>query len=124
MVSLLKGKELGGSAATATMNALGITNGNQMHATAEHVAALKAHIRSFESPYLDLRKEMRAIEQTLFDKYSGFLIGNQCLDFQKQDGITEIEESIMANAVERRLNDLLLADEAQGIVEVNRQPIS
>lgn len=37
--------------------------------------------------------------------------------------MTEIEESIMANAVERRLNDLLLRDESIGTLVVNRLPI-
>jgi hypothetical protein len=45
------------------------------------------------------------------------------LDFQKQDGVTEIEESIMANTVERCLNDLLLKDESAGKLVVNRLPI-
>jgi hypothetical protein len=45
------------------------------------------------------------------------------LDFQKQDGVTEIEEAIMANTVERRLNDLLLRDESLGKLVVNRRPI-
>jgi hypothetical protein len=37
--------------------------------------------------------------------------------------VTEIEESIMANTVERRLNDLLLRDESLGILVINRRPI-
>lgn len=51
------------------------------------------------------------------------LITNYGTDFQKQDGVTEIEESIMANTVERRLNDLLLRDEASGKLKINRLPI-
>jgi hypothetical protein len=63
------------------------------------------------------------VEQLLLTKHAGYLIGNQCVDFQKQDGVTEIEEAIMANTVERRLNDLLLRDEANGKLHVNRAPI-
>ena len=54
---------------------------------------------------------MRRIEQKLLTYHVGFLIRNQCMDFRKQDGVTEIEESIMANAVERNLNDGLMDDE-------------
>ena len=54
---------------------------------------------------------------------SGFLIGNQCLDFAKQDGVTEIEESIMANSVEQKLNDALFRDEVDGKVVITRKPI-
>ena len=142
---------------------------------------MKDHVGKFSSPYKDLRTEMRAVEQLFLTEYAGFLIGNQCIDFQKQDGITEassdesnpllsrprstallsfvhlqihccrgharlffrhlcisqpfsprlfvghvpfkIEESIMANAVERRLNDLLLRDEALGILQIDRKPV-
>ena len=67
---------------------------------------------------------MRRIEQRLLSpEWSGFLIGNQCLDFQKQDGITEMEEAIMANHIERQLNDLLLKAEQAGQVTVIRKPI-
>lgn len=94
-----------------------------MTAGAEQVAALKQHLTEYRSPYQDLRQPMREIEQELLTTHAGILIANQCVDFQKQDGVTEMEESIMANAVERRLNDLLLRDEADGKLTVNRQPI-
>ena len=51
------------------------------------------------------------IEEEIFESHAPFLIGNQAVDFLKQDGVTEIEESVQANLVERRLNDKLLADE-------------
>jgi len=105
------------------VNALGDVNGKQILAGPEQISALKQHITTFTSPYKDLRTPMREIERELLTKYAGLLVGNQCVDFQKQDGVTEIEESIMANAVERRLNDLLLRDEQAGILTVNRQPI-
>ena len=45
------------------------------------------------------------------------------MDFLKQDGITEIEESVQANHVERKLNDLLLKDQAHGEVNIIRTPV-
>ena len=36
--------------------------------------------------------QMRRIEQQLLTKYAGLLIGNQCLDFAKQDGVTDEED--------------------------------
>jgi hypothetical protein len=66
---------------------------------------------------------MRRIEQRLLSDYAGALIGNQCLDFGKQDGVTEMEESIMANSVERKLNDALFMDELDGKIDIVRKPI-
>ncbi len=66
---------------------------------------------------------MRRIEQRLLTEYAGCLIGNQCLDFGKQDGVTEMEESVMANSVERKLNDLLYQDERDGKICIVRKPI-
>ena len=124
ITSLLKGEKLlTGSTSLDTKNALGKVNGKQIMATPDQIQLLKEHIRTYVSPYRDIRDKIREVEATLFTDYSGFLIGNQTLDFQKQDGITEVEEAIMANTVERRLNDLLLHDEAAGMVVVNRQPI-
>jgi len=124
-VSLLKGEKLAGGGETEvdTVNALGAVNGKQWMASSSQVDRLKQHIRSYTSPYKDLRPQIRTVEQLLLTRHAGYLIGNQCIDFQKQDGVTEIEESIMANAVERRLNDLLLQEESTGNVLVNRQPI-
>ena len=66
---------------------------------------------------------MRRIEQRLLTEYAGCLIGNQCLDFGKQDGVTEMEGSVMANSVERKLNDLLYQDERDGKICIVRKPI-
>jgi hypothetical protein len=70
--------------------------------------SIKEHLQTYRSPSNDFRQPLRRIEQKLLNEYAWFLIGNQCFDFQKQDGITELEESIMANHVERNLNDLVL----------------
>ena len=56
-------------------------------------------------------------------EHAGELIANQAADFKKQDGVTEIEESIEANVVEQRMNDLLLRDEADGKVTISRAPV-
>ena len=87
------------------MNALGEVNGRQEYPTEDQIRALKDHISSFQSNHTDLREPLRRIEQKLLNEYAGFLIGNQCIDFQKQDGVTEMEEAVMANHVERALND-------------------
>merc|ERR1719456_2187499 len=50
------------------------------------------------------------------------LMGNQMLDYRKQDGVTEVIESQGANEVERKLNAALLADEAAGKVQIKRWP--
>ncbi|KAL3915797.1 MAG: hypothetical protein SGILL_005477 [Bacillariaceae sp.] len=123
IASLLQGKELRGGTMVETVNALGDVNGKQEYSTPEQVKALKDHIAMYKSNATDLREPLRRIEQKFLNEYAGFLIGNQCLDFQKQDGITELEESIMANHVERKLNDLVLREEEAGKITVNRQPI-
>lgn len=79
---------------------------------------------TYTSPHSDLRSEIRRIESRLLGReYAGLLIGNQCVDFAKQDGVTEIEESIMANSIERRMNDMLFDDERDGKIVVSRRPI-
>ena len=106
-----------------TKNSLSQANGNQYYATPDQVQSLLKHIQTYKSPYTDLRPQVRRIEQKFLHEYAGFLIGNQCLDFAKQDGVTEIEESIMANSVERKLNDALFQDEVDGKVVIERKPI-
>ena len=39
---------------------------------------------------------MREVERALFTDHAAALIGNQTLDFGKQDGVTEIEEALEA----------------------------
>lgn len=70
----------------------------------------------------DLRKAVRDAEAEIISGFAGEIIANQAHDFRKQDGVTEIEESVEANPVDHVLNDQLLADEAEGTVFVNRAP--
>eukprot|EP00521_Asterionellopsis_glacialis_P011685 CAMPEP_0195309616 /NCGR_PEP_ID=MMETSP0707-20130614/38826_1 /TAXON_ID=33640 /ORGANISM="Asterionellopsis glacialis, Strain CCMP134" /LENGTH=702 /DNA_ID=CAMNT_0040373913 /DNA_START=316 /DNA_END=2424 /DNA_ORIENTATION=- len=122
--SLLNGDKLTSTAPLfKTTDFAGKENGHQHLATPEQNEALKEHIRNYKSPYTDIRPELRRIEEKLLTTHVGFLIGNQCVDFGKQDGITEMEESIMANAVERKLNDMVLQDETDGKITISRQPI-
>jgi len=62
------------------------------------------------------------VEKRIFKEHSGELIGNQSIDFWKQDGVTEIEESLLANPVEWRMNDDLLKAEFEGKIKINRAP--
>ena len=127
----MNGKKLpdgDGTSTILTKNALGEDNGKQVVASKKQVELLIHHIKhDLNNNYegmKDLRNPMRNIEQKLLSsKYTGFLVGNQCIDFQKQDGITEIEEAIMANTVERKLNDMLLQDESNGKLTICRKPI-
>mmetsp|Transcript_2700 Transcript_2700/g.4083 ORF Transcript_2700/g.4083 Transcript_2700/m.4083 type:complete len:706 (+) Transcript_2700:156-2273(+) len=125
MTSILNGEKLSiiKEDLVETKDAFGNVNGLQQVATAEEVEKIKNFLQSFKSPYSDLRLKMRAIEQELLTTYAGSLIGTQCLDFGKQDGITELEEATMANAVERYLNDLLLKEELDGKIKISRAPI-
>ncbi len=107
MVSLLKGQELsaGGDSREVqvdTVNALGVKNGRQILATPAQVQELKEHIRTFKSPYTDLRPQIRQLEEDILTNHARLLLCNQCVDFQNQDGLTDIEDVIMANTLERR----------------------
>jgi len=105
-----------------TVDAFGRQNGRIRMASDADTDALIAHLRAFSPAGTDYRKEVRAVEAQLLGPLAGALIGNQALDFLKQDGVTEMEEATQANVVERRLCDLLLADETSGTVAISRQP--
>jgi hypothetical protein len=127
VVTLLRGAALTGGTLEDTVDAFRASNGKVMQATPAEVDAVIAHVTSYTPPRTDYRKEVRALEDEIFDVLGGspwpaFLVGNQALDFKKQDGVTEIEESVQANVVEQRLADLLLADEAAGKVHISRAP--
>lgn len=74
------------------------------------------HITNYTPAKVDLRAETRAMDWQFMTNLAPEIIGNQCIDFEKQDGITEIEESVQANRVEQRLNDALFQAEERGEV--------
>jgi len=122
VTTILRGEKLSSGTPSTTVDAFNRPNGRIIHSTSSETQSLLSHVRSYESPYTDLRPEMREIEATLLEKYAGFLIGNQMTDFWKFDGVTELEESTMANEVERRMNDALLEDETAPKIRIKRTP--
>ena len=127
VATILNGQILGGGKVEETVDAFERQNGELISATPAELEAVASHISSYKPAKTDLRQEVRAMEAEIFDVFGDspwphFLVGNQALDFKKQDGVTEVEESVQANLVEQRLNDLLLADEAAGKVEIGRRP--
>lgn len=117
--TLIRGQALKKGDTVDTVDAFGNINGKQILATPEVVNQIVDHVKGL-SPGKDYRAAIRRIEERLLSEHAAFLIGNQALDFYKQDGVTEIEESIEANVVERKLNDLLLEDELAGRVRIQR----
>ena len=125
MTTLLEGAPLTGGSRVQTVDAFGNENGAAIEATPEQVDAVLKHMLGYKPPKTDYRAEVRAMEAEILDvgsKWPAMLVGNQAFDFRKQDGITEIEESVEANTVERRLNDQLLADETAGKLAIDRAP--
>lgn len=121
--TVLNGQIIRGGAEVITVNAFAEENGLMEHATEEVVDDVIAHMKSYKPPSKDLRSVFRVIEQELLSTdIAAQLVANQAMDFKKQDGITEIEESVEANTVERRLNDGLMAAEEAGRVAIQRNP--
>lgn len=124
VTSLLNGKSLENGERVDTMDAFGNANGAQLLASASEMAQLIEHAASFHPERTDLREPVRAAEAALLSPaHFGALVANQTLDFGKQDGVTEIEEALQANPVERRLNDQLWTAEEQGVVSIPRRTI-
>ena len=121
MVSLLGGERLADGASVDTRDAFGAINGAQLLATEDEAERLVAHAAYFRPPPADLRAAVRRAEERMLTVHAGALVANQTLDFGKQDGITEIEEALQANAVERRLNDQLWEAEASGALTIPRR---
>ena len=124
--TVVDGVKYAGGSIVDTVDALGAVNGRQILADAEAERALVAKLLDYARPWgphqqQDLRNEVRRIEMELISpQRAAALVGNQLLDFKKQDGVTEIEEAIEASAVERVLNDQLLMDEQLGRVQIRR----
>jgi hypothetical protein len=113
-----------------TYDAMGNVNGKQILANPLEVSVLQSHIQSLHRPHIapslassDLRKPIRHVEDVIWSRHVGYLVGNQCMDFYKQDGLTEIEEAKAVSPIERHLNDMLIQQEIEGKVEIHRRPI-
>ena len=104
VATLVQGCKLRNGDLHTTVDAFGRVNGQILFANPSEVKKLIHHLTTYRSPYVDLREKLAHIEEELLTTHVAFLIGNQAMDFAKQDGVTEIEESIQANVVERRMN--------------------
>lgn len=106
-----------------TTDAFSKVNGRMRLAAPDVVDKVLAHISNFQPTVRDLREAVRKVEDEMLgagSEIAATLVANQALDFHKQDGITEIEESNQALLVERELNDALLVDEANGKISIGR----
>ena len=121
VTSIVNGKQLVDGEIESTVDAFEAENGKIRLASSLEVEEIVSHMKNFQ-PKHDYRESIRKVEAEIFETFPAALIGNQAVDFRKQDGVTEIEESVQANLVERRLNDLLLADENDGKVKICRAP--
>jgi hypothetical protein len=119
VTTIVNGNELTHGNNIPTLDAFEFKNGKIKIANDAEVDTIIAHMKNFQ-PNRDYRESVRRVEAELFETYPAALIGNQAMDFRKQDGVTEIEESLQANLVERRLNDQLLADEDAGHIKICR----
>jgi cob(I)alamin adenosyltransferase len=107
-----------------TPDAFGNVVGKMVMATPSQLQEVIALVKDLRAnpPKADQRDLFRAIEKDIFDFQADALVGHQAMDFHKQDGLTEIEESVKANYVERQLNDALLQAEREGKVNISRVP--
>ncbi|CAD7932536.1 unnamed protein product [Amoebophrya sp. A25] len=120
--TVLNGRDLTEGSMVDTVDAFERVNGKQILAQPYEVDQVIGHILNYRPPVTDLRAPIRAIDALFCDELAPEIIGNQSIDFSKQDGITEIEESIQANLVEQRINDHLYAAETSE-VEIRRNPV-
>eukprot|EP00038_Savillea_parva_P008693 m.178581 g.178581 ORF g.178581 m.178581 type:complete len:736 (-) comp14577_c0_seq1:1650-3857(-) len=121
--TIVQGVQLDGSGQLVpTPDAFGVDRGRMLLAPEDVVDEVIRHMRKFTPPSADLREPIRQVEAAMLSTHAAALVGNQAIDFGKQDGVTEIEESLEANEVERRMNDLLIADEVDGKVSIHRAP--
>jgi len=123
VVSIVNGEQMTGGKVQQTVDAFSVENGSQVLSTPEQADAVLRHIQTFRPPKTDYRAEFARIDQTVLSlPFAAEIIGNQALDFRKQDGITEVFESVEANAVERRLNSALYEEELAGNIVIKRFP--
>eukprot|EP01048_Picozoa_sp_COSAG05_P013281 COSAG05_NODE_1398_length_4980_cov_2.529195_4_plen_240_part_00 len=96
VTTVLDGKILGGGSVIETVDAFNAVNGRQVLCTAEELQAVRTHIHTWQAAHgeRDYRSAVRRIEQRFLGDKAGALIGNQAIDFKKQDGVTEMEESV------------------------------
>jgi len=125
--SILKGESkvgVEGEVMVNTTDAFEEVNGMQVLSPPPVVDDIIQHMREYkyDGDLHALKSKVRQIEALLLTERAAELVGNQALDFKKQDGVTEIEESIEANKIERELNDQLLQDEEAGKVAILRTP--
>jgi len=92
IASVVNGERLEDGENIPSMDAFGNVNGGIKHCNDQELGSIIRHINSVKPKKKDYRQEIRKVEKKLFEEYSGELIGNQALDFWKQDGVTEIEE--------------------------------
>lgn len=121
--TLLNGQRLGSAedVLVETVDAFGAVNGRQLLSPPSTVDLVLQHMRNFQAG-TDLREPMRKIEDLLFSgELAAELVAGQALDFHKQDGITEVEESRQAMLVERCCSDALLAEERSGRLAIGRE---
>lgn len=124
VVTVINGERFPDGEVVDTVDAFEKSVGKMVLAPADVVDKVIGHVAQWASKdgNNDLRVKVREVEERLMSVHVAKLIGNQAMDFHKQDGITEIEESLQANEVERRLNDALFADELAGKIAIRRQP--
>jgi len=120
--SILNGVRREAGTATKTVDWRGAENGAVILGDDALLQEFITFYRQYK-PRTDNREAIRKIDHELMNlPLAAALIGNQAMEFGKQDGITEIEEAGQANIVEQRINDGLLADEMSGKVEIGRSP--
>ena len=112
----------------STVDAFGKENGVIRLASPDVFDKLQNHLSNLYAnplppPSASLTEKVRAVEKKLLWDCPHILIGNQAMDFMKQDGVTEIEESVQANLIEQKLNDHLLCDEQKGRISICRAPV-
>jgi len=124
IMTVVNGNNLSSGPSSTTTDAFNNENGLIHLATSAEVDMVEDHLHQFDVTRTDFREEVRAMEREIFEmENAAELVALQAAEFYKQDGVTEIEESVEANEVERRLNDQLLLDEKEGVIEICRAPV-